>query len=312
MRALILGSPVPQTARTVWHWLAAGHQIDEVWCSHDASGAWWRRDRRFRWLAPTWSLTAAIRRFGLRVRTVGPLKRNPRTVAEGLRPHVDVVLASCFPYLVPEEMLAFYRDRVCNLHPALLPRYRGTSPMASMVFDEDLSASGMTLHLMSPRFDEGDVIGQEPVAWPGDDWFRTWEADLADAAGRLAAEMLPRFLAGRLSAAPQCGVANYVRGLPRRGLVLDEQIDQRRARWLGAALGRVMPLAAATSQGAIPVATVHSSRTKGDRQPAAVGWRRVECDVADARLSVVRWTHSFRQVERIRELSALCRRPLAA
>ena len=312
MRALILGSPVPQTARTVWRWLAAGHQIEELWCARSASGVWWRRDRRLRWLAPTWSLTAAVRRFGFRLRIVGPLRRDPRTVAEGLRPHVDVVLSSCFPYLVPAEMLEYYRDRACNLHPALLPRYRGTSPMPSMVFDEDLSASGVTLHLMASGFDDGDVIAQTPVAWPGDDWLRTWEADLSEAAGRLAVDAVPQFLEGRLPARPQAGAANYVRGLPPEGLVIDERIDQRRARWLGTTLGRIMPLAAPTPRGPIAASMVLSSQTRRDSRPAAVSWRRVECDVSDARLSVRRWSRAFLRVERARELAGLARRPLAA
>jgi hypothetical protein len=240
------------------------------------------------------------------------LARNPQTVAEGLRRQIDVVLGSCFPYLVPEEMLAHYRHRVCNLHPALLPRYRGVCPMLGMVFDEALSASGMTLHLMGSKFDEGDVIAQEPVAWPDDNWFRTWEANLAEAAGRLAAEALPRFLDGSLSAQPQRGPANYVRRLPADGLVLDARVDERRARWLGTALGRIKPLAVPSRRGPISVATVLASHERLDKLDARVGWRRVDCDVADARLSVRRWSRTFVRAERLRELAALARRPLAA
>jgi folate-dependent phosphoribosylglycinamide formyltransferase PurN len=312
MRVLILGSLVPQTARTVWRLLAAGHEIEELWIGENSGSVWRRRDRRLRWLAPTWSIEAAVRRCGVRMRRVGPLRRDPRLVAAACRPQVDAVLGSCFPYVVPEPMLSYYAGRACNLHPALLPRYRGPRPMTKMVFDEALDASGMTLHVMSARCDEGDLIAQTPVPWPADGWFRSWEADLAEAAGGLAANVLPRFLAGAVAAAPQQGQASYAHSLPDGALTVNDRMDARRARWLGASLGRIKPLAVPTTRGLVGVGRVDAMRGAPTGALPAVRWRRVDCDVADARLSFERWTRLHRRAERLRELIALARRPLAA
>src|ERR1043165_2422909 len=105
MRVLVFGSLVPQTARTVWRLIAAGHEIEELWIGENSSGVWRRRDRLLRWLAPTWSIEAAVRRCGVRVRRVGPLRRDAALLNDACRPHVDALLASCFPYLVPPPVL---------------------------------------------------------------------------------------------------------------------------------------------------------------------------------------------------------------
>jgi hypothetical protein len=312
MRVLVLGSLVPQTARTVWRLIAAGHEIDQLWIGENSSGVWRRRDRMLRWLAPTWSIEAAERRCGIRVRRVGPLRQNPDLLKDACRPHVDALLASCFPYVVPPAVLEYYGGRAVNLHPALLPRYRGPAPMRAIAFDEALDASGMTLHVMSERCDEGDILAQTPVPWPADGWYRRWEADLADAAGQLAVEALPRFLAGAADAVPQRGPASYIRALPPGALVLGDAVPSRRAQWLANSLGRISPLLASIARGHVCVGPVASQLGERTGVPARVGFRRVECDVADARLSFTRWTRVYRQTERLRELAALARRPLAA
>jgi folate-dependent phosphoribosylglycinamide formyltransferase PurN len=312
MRALVLGSLVPQTARTIWHWLAAGHAIEELWLPEDQPSVWRRRDRRLRWLAPTWSVEAAVRRFGVPVRRVRSLRKNPSVAEAGCQPQVDVVIASCFPHVVPEAMLSYYEGRACNLHPALLPRYRGPCPAFALLFDEALDAAGVTLHLMSSKLDEGDIIAQQPTPWPNDGWFRTWEGDLADACGRLAAQELPRFLADKIAAQPQMGANSYVKRLPHGVLAIDSTIDERRARWLGSSLGQVSPLRVTTSQGEQDVGQVLTSCGAPGGRPARVGWRHVECDVADARLVLRRWDKLQRRLERTRELLALRQRPLAA
>ena len=312
MRLLVLGSLVPQTARTVWALLAAGHEIDQLWIGENASGVWRRRDRRLRWLAPTWSIEAATRRCGFRVRRVGPLQYDPALVADGCRPNVDAMLASCFPYLVPPSMLAFYAGRACNLHPALLPRYRGPAPMSAMVFDESLDASGVTLHLMAAKADAGDIIAQEPVPWPADGYYRTWEADLADECGRLAVNSLPRFLAGGMTPTPQHRQGRCIRRLSPHQWTVDAHMDERRARWLLGSLGRVAPLSVPTPNGPKKVCRVLSAQAAATGRPPRVTLQRVECDVADARLSLLRWGRWQRSTDRLRELATLARRPLAA
>jgi methionyl-tRNA formyltransferase len=312
MRVLVLGSLVPMTARTIWRLLAAGHEIAELWIGENTSGVWRRRDRRLRWLAPTWSVGAATRRFGITVRCVGPLRGNPELIEAACSPKIDAVLSACFPYIVPDAMLEFYAGRALNLHPALLPRYRGPCPMPAILYDERLDASGVTLHLMTSRLDAGDIVSQQPVGWPADGWYRTWEADLAEAFGHLAADALPRFLADRLPATPQSGPRHYVRRLPAEALLIDSRLNERRVRWLAGSLGRVTPLKVSASCGEVPVNHVLRTCGAATGRPPRVGWRHAECDVCDARVALRRWDGVQRRTERLRELVGLARRPMAA
>lgn len=313
MRALMLGSLTPMTARTVWRWLLAGHEVAEVWIDKQSGGVWRRRDRRLRWLAPPWSVTAATRRWGIPLREVGPPRRDPALVAAACRPDIDVIISSCFPFIVPEAILNHFGPRALNLHPALLPRYRGPCPMPAIAYDEALSASGVTLHVMSPELDEGDIVAQAPVAWPADGWFRTWEADLAEAFGNLAATVVPRFLRDEVAATAQTGTATYIRRLPTNALVLDTNIDERRARWLTGSLGRIMPLSVAIEDRLVAVAGEGvTSRPRGAMAPARFSRGGVEVDVADARLTLRPWGRLQRKKERVRELIALARRSVAA
>lgn len=312
MHAIILGSPVLQTARVISHWLAAGHTIEEIWVSHNIDRVNWRRDKYLSYLAPTWSVTNAARTHGIPIRRVAPLRKSPTAVREGCKHGVDVLLSSIFPYAVPDDMLNYYSGRAVNLHPALLPQFAGPCPMFGMVANERMEASGITLHQMTTEFDAGAVIAQQPVAWPEDHWYRTWDADLADTAGKLASSVLPDFLSGKIRAKPQSGNANYCQGVDASLLTVDERVTQRRATWLGASLGRIMPLSISTENGAVAVSEVDSVVDAPTSRPPRVTRFHVECDVADARIRFRRWTSLRRKIERARDIVALTNRPLAA
>ncbi len=312
MRALILGAPVLQTARVVWSWLMAGNEIQEIWISHRSSPVSWRRDGWLQRVAPTWSLRAASEQYGIPIRRVPPLRRNPDVADQGCKPSVDVVLSATFPYVVPDSMLNYYRSRACNLHPALLPRFAGPCPLVSMIVEEAMSASGMTLHQMSSELDAGDVIAQESVAWPRDEWFRTWDADLADAGARLASKTLPEYLAGKTPATSHTNNVEYHRQVDARHLHITPSLTADKARWLGRSLGQIMPLSMVVNAKQYQVGDVTATVGKPTGHPPRIRTLSIECDVADARLKFNRWNTIRRKWERARELVSLAQRPLAA
>ncbi|MDT8400654.1 MAG: phosphoribosylglycinamide formyltransferase [Bacteroidales bacterium] len=74
-----------------------------------------------------------------------------------------VVLAG-FLWLVPDDILDYYRGMVVNIHPALLPAYGGKGMYGSAVhravIENKESESGISIHYVNPRYDEGDIIFQ--------------------------------------------------------------------------------------------------------------------------------------------------------
>jgi phosphoribosylglycinamide formyltransferase 1 len=77
---------------------------------------------------------------------------------------IDLIVLAGFLWLVPGNLLQNYPNRIINIHPALLPKFGGKG-MYGMKVHEAVVAnrepySGITIHYINERYDEGDVIFQ--------------------------------------------------------------------------------------------------------------------------------------------------------
>jgi methionyl-tRNA formyltransferase len=101
----------------------------------------------------------------------------------------QVVLVACFLYIFPPTLLQLPPRGCLNLHPSLLPAYRGPAPLFWQ-FRQGERRTGVTLHLMNERLDAGDILLQQPLSLP--DGITGPEADalLAQGGGQLMAEAL--------------------------------------------------------------------------------------------------------------------------
>jgi len=77
---------------------------------------------------------------------------------------IDWVILAGFLWLVPDNLLKAYPNKIINLHPALLPKYGGKGMYGANVHKAVLAAkekqSGITIHLLNDRFDEGPILFQ--------------------------------------------------------------------------------------------------------------------------------------------------------
>lgn len=76
---------------------------------------------------------------------------------------IDFLLVACWPYLIETRVLECARKAALNLHPSLLPEYRGPNPLEQQLAAGD-SRFGVTLHQLDQRFDHGDIIAQAELA----------------------------------------------------------------------------------------------------------------------------------------------------
>ena len=74
---------------------------------------------------------------------------------------VDVAVVCSFNYKVPKILLNSTRDGFINVHPSLLPKYRGGNPYSRVIMNGE-SETGVTIHFMDEDFDTGDIIAQKP------------------------------------------------------------------------------------------------------------------------------------------------------
>jgi formyltetrahydrofolate-dependent phosphoribosylglycinamide formyltransferase len=100
---------------------------------------------------------------------------DPQEWLEALERHaVGLLVLAGYLRLVPSGVIARYRDRIINVHPALLPAFGGKGMYGRRVHEAVLasgaSESGATVHLVDEVYDRGAILGQARVpVLPGDD-----------------------------------------------------------------------------------------------------------------------------------------------
>ncbi len=72
----------------------------------------------------------------------------------------DYLLVACWPRLLPPAWLRSARIDAFNIHPSLLPRYRGIDPIGAMLNKGDRDY-GVSLHRMTQHYDAGEVVAQQ-------------------------------------------------------------------------------------------------------------------------------------------------------
>lgn len=101
---------------------------------------------------------------GLPVWQVGRLAR-PDSLALLRTFQPDVIAVACFSLLFPPQLLALPRFGCLNLHPSLLPDYRGPEPLFWQARN-DARQSGVTLHFLDEGTDSGDIVAQTTIPRP--------------------------------------------------------------------------------------------------------------------------------------------------
>jgi methionyl-tRNA formyltransferase len=135
-----------------------------------------------------------------------------------LRPELGVL--ADYGQIVPQPVLDLPRFGILNVHPSLLPRHRGATPVPAAISSGD-AETGVTIIRMDDGIDTGPIVAQD--AWPlrGTETGPELEARSATAGARLLEVTLPPWLAGDIEARPQEGDATVTRPFRR----LDARLD---------------------------------------------------------------------------------------
>ena len=74
---------------------------------------------------------------------------------------VDAAVVCSFNYKIPKVLLNAVKDGFINVHPSMLPKYRGGNPYSRVIMNGE-TETGVTIHFMDEEFDTGDIIVQKP------------------------------------------------------------------------------------------------------------------------------------------------------
>jgi len=131
-----------------------------------------------------------------------------------------LILSSCYPYRLPNTLLALPCYGCFNLHPSLLPAYRGPSPIFWQLRD-GISHSGVSVHRMRTCLDAGELLCQRHLRIPdGCDYFG-WVKRLTHAGVDAFIDRLPAWLSGDVTLTAQPAGGSYHGWPEARDFVVD-------------------------------------------------------------------------------------------
>jgi methionyl-tRNA formyltransferase len=192
MRVVFMGSPqfaVPPLQR-----LLDDYEVAAVYTQPD------RPAGRGRGLASSPVKEAALAR-GLEV--VQPKSLKEAGVVKELRAfNPDVIVVAAFGQILPKGVLALPRLGCLNIHPSLLPRFRGAAPVAAAILAGD-DFSGVSIMVMDEGLDTGPVLARAQVPISSRDTTGSLTAKLSWLGARLLGEVLLSWSRGELSPQPQ-------------------------------------------------------------------------------------------------------------
>lgn len=122
-----------------------------------------------------------------------------RRIAETLRyAHAEYVVMAGYMRKVTPVLLDAFPDRVLNLHPALLPSFKGAHAIQD-AFDAGVKVTGITVHFANEDYDKGPIVAQRAVEVREDDTLDDLEARIHEVEHVLYPEVLRLVAEGRVS-----------------------------------------------------------------------------------------------------------------
>jgi UDP-4-amino-4-deoxy-L-arabinose formyltransferase / UDP-glucuronic acid dehydrogenase (UDP-4-keto-hexauronic acid decarboxylating) len=114
----------------------------------------------------------------------------------------DYLFSFYYRKMVKEEILSIPSKGCLNLHGSYLPKYRGRCPVNWVLVNGE-KETGITLHYMTPKPDDGDIVAQKKCILTEEDTPVTVFAKMEEAARKLLEETLPLLIKGKAPRTPQ-------------------------------------------------------------------------------------------------------------
>ncbi len=116
--------------------------------------------------------------------------------------HFDIAVVYQYGLIIPSAILNLPRFGALNIHPSLLPRYRGASPMQNALLNGD-STTAISIIRMDEKMDHGPIIVQKILTIDPKDTYLTLSEKVTAEAIPLLLNTIPAWLAGSISAREQ-------------------------------------------------------------------------------------------------------------
>ena len=112
------------------------------------------------------------------------------------REGVELVVLTGFMRILSQRLVGRYRHRILNIHPALLPAFRGMNAF-QQALDYGVKWTGTTIHLVDEEVDHGPIIYQVPVPVEDGDTYQSLKARVQKAEYEAYPKAIKMFIEGR-------------------------------------------------------------------------------------------------------------------
>ena len=126
----------------------------------------------------------------------------------------DLFVVASYGKLIPESWLRIPRKAALNVHPSLLPKYRGAAPIARQILEGEKDA-GVSIAEVTPELDAGDIFCQIRAPLGPRDTTRSLTQSLSLLSVKALAEVFSQLEKGRLRRVPQTGESSYAKKLAK-------------------------------------------------------------------------------------------------
>lgn len=113
-------------------------------------------------------------------------------------PEAELGVCASFGKIIPSEVLNYFKYGILNIHPSLLPKFRGSSPIQATLI-EGLQTTGVSIIRMNEKLDQGHILTQFKDEVLGTDDNQGLRDRLFEKSAEVLVEMIPNYIKGKIT-----------------------------------------------------------------------------------------------------------------
>ncbi|MBR5931166.1 MAG: methionyl-tRNA formyltransferase [Lachnospiraceae bacterium] len=142
----------------------------------------------------------------------------------------DLFVVTAYSQKIPEEVISIAPYGCINIHPSLLPKYRGAAPLIGAILNGE-EVTGVTIMRIARELDAGNILAQETLPIDADDTLRTLEPKAAALGAKMLLEVISQMEAGTLTETEQdASAATYMKTLSKDAGKIDFSLSAEQIR----------------------------------------------------------------------------------
>tara|TARA_B100000676_G_scaffold300868_1_gene347169 strand:+ start:3229 stop:4197 length:969 start_codon:yes stop_codon:yes gene_type:complete len=124
--------------------------------------------------------------------------RNDAIIEQIIQLSPDLIIVAAYGLIIPKEILDIPRYGVINIHPSLLPKYRGPSPVASALLNGE-SITGVSIMMLDEGMDTGPILAAEKFSIRAEHNTQTLTEELFQIGAKLLVSTIPPWVSGEIT-----------------------------------------------------------------------------------------------------------------